>query len=72
MASTKKVADDHWIVSLAAESKSEVVVEIHMSRAKAEELIAEEWDRLYRLGSRGHTKEDVGDAVLSILSRGAT
>ena len=43
-----------------------------MSRAKADELIAEEWEHIYRLGSRGHTKKDVGDVVLSILSRGAT
>ena len=42
MASTKKVSDDHWIAHLASEEQSEVVVEVHMSRAKAQELAEED------------------------------
>ena len=72
MASTKKVSDDHWIVHLNAVPKSEVVVEVHMSRAKAEALITEEWDYLHRMGASGHIKKDVGSAVFSLLSRGPT
>ena len=56
MASLEKASDDHWIVHLASKSKSEVVVEVHMSRAKAQELAEREAD-------------DLGGAVLSILSR---
>ena len=38
MSSIKKVGPDRWCVHLASESKSEVVVEVCMSREKAEKL----------------------------------
>ena len=38
MSSVKKIGPDRWCVHLASESKSEVVVEVCMSREKAEKL----------------------------------
>lgn len=53
MASSNEISRDHWQVHLSARDKSEVKVEVHMSREMAEKISALE--------------TDLGSAVLRVL-----
>ena len=70
MASVWHDGRDRWIVHLAARAKSEVTVEVRMSRETAEKLAAREAARLQALnpGRDDLPPEDVGTAVLHVLS----
>lgn len=69
MASVRSVGQDRWIVHLTAKSKSEVTIEVHMSRETAEKLAAREAARLQALNpGRDDVPDDVGTAVLHVLS----
>ena len=57
MATTQKISDDHWVVHLQARDKSEVKVEVNMTREKAEQLAKH--------------KGDLGSSILFILSGAA-
>ena len=72
MASIFRRSPTHWIVHLASSSKSEVTVEVNMSKATAIALAQAEHSRLAALDP-GQTDlpEDVGSAVLAILGSAA-
>ena len=72
MASIQHPAPNHWVVHLASRSApdSEVTVELRMSRATADNLAHLEAARIAALnpGTACPAKEDVGSAVLTILT----
>lgn len=72
MASIQHLAPNHWVVHLASRSvpDSEVTVELRMSRATADNLAHLEAARIAALnpGRPGPASEDVGSAVLTILT----
>ena len=61
---------DRWVVHLAAQARSEVTIEVRMSRETADKLAAREAARLQALnpGRDDLPPEDVGTAVLHVLS----
>lgn len=61
---------DRWVVELAGQPKSEVTVEVRMSRETAEKLAAREAARLQALnpGRDDLPPQDVGRAVMHVLS----
>ena len=60
---------DRWVVHLASPARSEVTIEVGMSRETAEKLAARETARLQALNpGRDDLPEDVGTAVLHVLS----
>ena len=61
---------DRWVVELAGRPKSEVTVEVRMSRETAEKLAAREAARLQALnpGRDDLPPQDVGRAVMHVLS----
>lgn len=61
---------DRWVVHLAAQARSEVTIEVRMSRETADKLAAREAARLQALnpGREDLPPEDVGTAVLHVLS----
>ena len=61
---------NRWVVHIAAKSKSEVAIDVRMSRETAEKLAAREADRLRALnpGRDDLPPADVGTAVLHVLS----
>ena len=69
MASVWHDGGDRWVVHLAARAKSEVTVEVRMSRETAEKLAAREAARLQALnpGRDDLPPKDVGTAVLHVL-----
>ena len=70
MASVREVDDNHWIVHLAAEHKSEVLVEVHMSQSVAQTLISDDFEHHQKLGGTpSQDNRNIGAAILSILSR---
>ena len=70
MATVQHDGGDHWVVHLAGEDKSEVTIEVHMSRETADKLAARETARLQALnpGRDDLPPDDVGTAVLHALS----
>ena len=72
MASVRHPSPTRWIIHLASrsESDSEVTVELRMSKATAENLAHAETCRIAALntGPRDLPTEDVGSAILGILS----
>lgn len=70
MATVRRDGQDRWVVHLAAQAKSEVTIEVGMSRETAEKLAAREAARLQALnpGRDDLPPEDVGTAVLHLLS----
>ena len=73
MASVWHDGHDRWVVHLAAQAKSEVTIEVHMSRETAEKLASRETARLQALNpGRDLPPEDVGTAVLQVLGLGAS
>ena len=70
MASVRKVSvrPERWEVHLASQSKSEVAVEVNMSKEMAEKLANLETSRMAELNPDADLEpEDVGSAVLNIL-----
>ena len=65
---------DRWVVHLASQAKSEVTIEVRMSREKAERLAAREAAELQALnpGRDDLPDVDVGSAILHILGRHAS
>lgn len=69
MATVRHDGRDRWVVHLAAQRKSEVTIEVHMSRETAEKIAARETARLQALNPGCDlAPEDVGTAVLHVLS----
>ena len=69
MASVWHDGRDRWVVHLASQAKSEVTIEVCMSRETAEKLAARETARLQALNpGRDLPPEDVGTAVMQVLS----
>ena len=68
MSSVRKNSDDFWEVYLGKQTDSEVIVQVHMSRKKANELVALETKRLAQLNpQRGVPQPTLGAAVMSPL-----
>ena len=69
MATVMKDGPDRWVVHLGSASKSEVTVEVHMSRATAERIASRETARIKMLnpGRDDVPGEDPGMAVMSVL-----
>ena len=70
MASVWHDGRDRWVVHVATPAKSEVTIEVRMSREMAKKLAAREAARLQALnpGRDDLPPEDVGTAVLHVLS----
>lgn len=68
MSSVREI-EDHFIVNLASPSKSEVTVEVHMSRETAEKIVARENAQLAKLnlGRAQPPPATLGSAVMSVL-----
>ena len=74
MATVSKLDENRWQVHMGSRTKSEVMIEVHMSRAMAEQIAARETERLKEL-NRGRDDlppESVGSAVLNVLGLYAT
>ena len=69
MAWVQQLASDRWVVHLASPSKSEITVEVHMSRTTAERIADQETSRIAKLNPERDDlqPETVGSAVLSVL-----
>lgn len=74
MATVLRDGEDRWVVHLAAQARSEVTIEVGMSRETAERLAASEAARLQALnpGRDDLPDVDVGAAVLHVLGRSAS
>lgn len=74
MATVSKLDENHWQVHMGSRTNSEVMIEVHMSRAMAEQIAARETERLKELnrGRDGVPPESVGSAVLNVLGLYAT
>ncbi len=69
MSTVREVSPDHWEVHLASKDQSEVMVEVHMSRATARKIAELETARVARLNPE---HEDLpewspGASVLNVL-----
>ena len=74
MATVSKFDANHWQVHMGSRKNSEVMIEVHMSRAMAEQIAARETDRLKELNRDRDDvpPESVGSAVLNVLGLYAT
>lgn len=69
MAKVNQISSNHWEVHLASEEKSEVTIEVHMSRSTAERLVELETARVSDLnpGRTDLPAWSPGTAVLNVL-----
>lgn len=69
MAKVKQVSPNHWEVHLASEEKSEVTIELHMSRSTAQRIVEFETERMSGLnpGRMNLPAWTPGTAVLNVL-----
>ncbi len=73
MASVFKSDDRRWTVYMGAHERSEVTVEVHMSRAMAEQIASRETERIRALNlGRDIPPESVGSALMNVLGLYAT
>lgn len=70
MASAERISPDRYVVHLASQSKSEVAIEVHMSRETAARIVANENARLAQLnpGLKNVPPATLGAAAMSVLS----
>lgn len=69
MATVIKDGPDRWVVHLGSAAKSEITIEVHMSRETAEKIASREASRIEMLnpGCDDLPEEDPGTAVLKVL-----
>ena len=73
MATVRRLGADHWEVHMGSMASSEVKVNVHMSKAMADQLAARETKRLRALNQHCDVPEqDLGTAVLMALGLFAT
>ena len=73
MASVFESDGSRWIVHMGARERSEVTIEVHMSRAMAEQITSRETERIRALNpGRDIAPESVGSAVMNVLGLYAT
>ena len=69
MATVSKLDANRWEVHMGNREHSQVTIEVHMSRALAEQIAARETERIKEL-NRGRDDlppESVGSAILNVL-----
>ena len=68
MAFTQQISSTHWIVHLGSPSRSEVKVEVYMSREAAKQLTNPPAGKVFIPAPEYYTKtHDLGSAVLDRL-----
>ena len=74
VATVSKLDANRWEVHMGSRESSQVTIEVHMSRALAEQIAARETERIKQI-NRGRDDlppESVGSAVLNVLGLYAT